>query len=176
MTRLSWTWACPAWTACRCSSGGAAKGLRAPVLILTARHQWSDKLAGFNAGADDYLTKPFELEEVVLRLRALIRRSSGQASPVLTCGAIQLDTNSGVVTEDGVPIKLTPHEFRILSYMLHNQGRVITRSTLSDHTSDRYSDRDSNVVDVLLSRIRRKLRSKVIETIRGQGYRLASSR
>lgn len=144
-----------------------------PVLILTARSRWSDKLAGFNAGADDYLTKPFELEEVRLRVQALIRRSAGQASTILTCGPVRLDTNTGRVTVNGVPLQLTAQEFRILAYLMHNQGRVVSRATLIDHVYDRSVSFESNVVDVMLSRIRRKLSVSIIQTVRGQGYRLA---
>jgi len=150
-----------------------AEGVGTPVLVLTARSRWSDKLAGFNAGADDYVTKPFEMDEVVLRLRALVRRSTGRTSTVLTCGPITLDTTTDEVAVDGRAVRLTAHEFRILAYLMHHPGRVITRTTLQDHTTDRHTDRMSNVVDVLLSRIRRKLGVNVIQTIRGQGYRLA---
>ena len=149
------------------------EGITVPVLILTARSRFSDKMAGFAAGADDYLTKPFEPEEVVVRLRALIRRAAGHATSVLSCGPVQLDTAGGRVTANGVPLHLTAQEFRILSYMMHHQGRVITRSTLMAHVYDHASSRESNVVDVLLSRIRRKLPVNIIQTVRGQGYRLA---
>lgn len=148
-------------------------GMAAPVLILTARSRFSEKLAGFAAGADDYLTKPFEPEEVVVRLRALIRRAAGHASTVLTCGPVMLDTAGGRVTANGVPLHLTAQEFRILSYMMHHQGRVISRATLMAHVYDHAANRESNVVDVLLSRIRRKLPVNIIQTVRGQGYRLA---
>lgn len=144
-----------------------------PVLILTARTRWSDKLAGFNAGADDYVAKPFEMDEILLRVRALIRRAAGQASPILKCGPLTLDTNTGRVTEHGVPVALTTHEFRILQYMMHHPGRLITRSMLMDHVYDHTAAQASNVIDVLVSRIRRKLSSAPIETVRGQGYRLA---
>ncbi|MEQ8968377.1 MAG: response regulator transcription factor [Azospirillaceae bacterium] len=149
-----------------------AEGMATPVLVLTARSRWSDKLAGFNAGADDYVTKPFEMEEVVLRLRALVRRSTGRTSTVLACGPITLDTTTDVVAVNGRPIRLTTHEFRILAYLMHHPGRVISRTTLQDHTTDRHTDRMSNVIDVLLSRIRRKLGVDAIQTVRGQGYRL----
>ncbi len=149
------------------------QGLTFPVLILTARGRWSDKLAGFNAGADDYVVKPFEMDEVVVRVRALIRRSAGHAAPTLKCGPVSLDTHSGRVTVNGLPLQLTGQEFRILEFMMHHPGKLITRSALSDHVSERTADQTSNVVDVLISRIRRKLSVNLIQTVRGQGYRLA---
>jgi two-component system, OmpR family, response regulator len=145
-----------------------------PVLILTARGRWSQKMAGFNAGADDYVTKPFEMDEVVYRLRALIRRAAGHSQPELTCGPVRLDTNSARVAVNGIPVQLTAQEFRILSYLMHHQDKVVSRTELSEHVYDRHFDRDSNVLDVLIGRIRKKLGADVIETIRGQGYRLAS--
>lgn len=148
-------------------------GRTLPVLILTARTRWSDKLAGFNAGADDYLTKPFEAQEVVVRLRALIRRSSGHASAELTCGPIRLDTNTSMVSVNGMPVHLTGQEFRILSYLMHHAGKLVSRGELVEHVYDRVADPDSNVIDVLLGRIRRKLNVSIIQTVRGQGYRLA---
>ncbi|MEO1092786.1 MAG: response regulator transcription factor [Pseudomonadota bacterium] len=149
------------------------EGRKTPVLILTARSRWSDKLAGFNAGADDYVVKPFEMEEVVLRLRALIRRSAGQPSSVLSCGPVRLHTSEARVLDNGVPVDLTPQEFRIFAYLMHHPNRVIDRPTLAAHIYDRHSERESNVIDVLLSRIRRKLSVNVIQTVRGQGYRLS---
>jgi len=151
-------------------------GLTFPVLILTARTSWSDKLAGFNAGADDYVTKPFEMDEVLLRVRALIRRAAGRPAPVLRCGTLSLDTNTARVTDNGVPVQLTSQEYRILEYMMHHPGRLITRSTLMDHVYDHSTSQTSNVIDVLVSRIRRKLSGNPIETVRGQGYRLAEPR
>lgn len=152
------------------------EGSETPLLILTARSRMSDKMAGFNAGADDYLTKPFEMEELVLRLRALIRRSAGQTASILSCGPVSLDTHTGRVTVNGVPLQLTPQEFRILAYFMHHPGRVISRQTLIAHVYDRHFNRESNVVDVLLGRIRRKLSVNIIQTVRGQGYRLAMPR
>ncbi len=152
------------------------EGSDIPVLILTARSRWSDKLAGFNAGADDYVVKPFEMDEVVLRLRALIRRSAGQASAVLTCGPVQLFTSEGRVADNGGTVELTPQEFRIFAYLMHHPNRIITRQTLAAHVYDRHSERESNVIDVLISRIRRKLSVNVIHTVRGQGYRLSPPR
>jgi two-component system OmpR family response regulator len=144
-----------------------------PVLILTARGRWHDKLAGFNAGADDYLTKPFQLEEVVLRLRALIRRSTGHGTPLLTCGPLALDVNAGRFTCDGEPVALTPQEHRILAYLMHHQRKVVSRTELGEHVYDIGYDPDSNVIDVLIGRIRRKLpRPGVLRTIRGRGFQL----
>lgn len=143
-----------------------------PVLILTARGRWSDKMAGFNAGADDYLTKPFEMDEVVYRLRALIRRAAGHAQPELTCGPLRLDTNSGRVSVDGVPVQLTAQEFRILSYLLHHPGRIVSRTELMEHVYDRLFESDSNSLEVLLGRVRKKVGTGLIQTVRGQGYML----
>jgi len=150
-----------------------AAGRLVPVLILTARGRWSEKMAGFNAGADDYMTKPFEMEEVVYRLRALIRRASGHAQPELTCGPLRLDTHGGRVSADGVPVTLTAQEFRILSYLMHHSGKVVSRTELMEHVYDRLYDSDSNVLEVLVGRIRRKVGPELIQTVRGQGYRLA---
>ena len=143
-----------------------------PVLVLTARSRWHDKLAGFNAGADDYLTKPFQLDELILRLRALIRRSAGHAQPQLACGPLALDVNTAKFSLDGAPLSLTAHEFRILAYLMHHPGRLVTRSELGDHVYEGGFDSDSNVLDVLIGRIRRKLPKGLIETVRGQGFRL----
>jgi DNA-binding response OmpR family regulator len=151
-----------------------AEGVAVPVLILTARERWSEKLAGFNAGADDYVTKPFTPDEVAVRLRALIRRASGHASPILECGPLRLHDGSGRFTLDGAPLSLTAQEFRILEYLMHRRDRVVTRLDLVDHVYDRDGDRDSNVIDVLIARIRRKLGAPLIETLRGQGWRLAT--
>lgn len=150
-------------------------GRSMPVLILTARSRWSEKMAGFNAGADDYMTKPFEMEEVVYRLRALIRRASGHAQPELVCGPMRLDTNTGRVTLDGMAIQLTAQEYRILSYLMHHPGRIISRTELMEHVYDRHFDSDSNVLEVLLGRIRKKVGSGMIQTVRGQGYILTAS-
>ncbi len=148
-------------------------GRSMPVLILTARGRWSEKMAGFNAGADDYMTKPFELDEVVYRLRALIRRASGHAQPELACGPLRLDTNTARVAVDGAPVQLTAQEFRILAYLMHHTGRIVSRAELIDHVYDRHFDRDSNVLEVLLGRIRKKIGPDLIRTVRGQGYMLA---
>ncbi len=150
-------------------------GRTVPVLILTARGRWSEKMAGFNAGADDYLVKPFEMEEVVYRLRAIIRRASGHAQPELTCGALRLDTNGGRVSVDGMPIQLTAQEFRILSYLMHHADRIVSRTELVEHVYDRHFDLDSNSLEVLIGRIRKKIGAEYIQTVRGQGYKLKES-
>ncbi|WP_299234737.1 response regulator transcription factor [uncultured Halomonas sp.] len=147
-------------------------GIELPVLVLTARTRWADKAAGFSAGADDYVTKPFETAEVLFRLRALVRRSHGHAHPVLRVGELSLDTHSGSVTLAGRPISLTAQESRLLAYLAHAAPRVVSRSELAEHVYDRDHEPDSNVIDVQISRLRRKLGATRIETLRGQGYRL----
>jgi len=143
-----------------------------PVLILTARDNWHEKVAGIDAGADDYLTKPFHMEELLARLRALIRRSSGLASPMLQCGALALDTRSSRVTLDGQPVTLTSHEYKVLDYLMHRPGMVVSRSELTEHIYAQDFDRDSNTIEVFVGRLRKKLPAELIETVRGQGYRL----
>nr|WP_319386657.1 response regulator transcription factor [uncultured Roseibium sp.] len=150
-------------------------GRTMPVLILTARDRWSDKVAGIDAGADDYVAKPFHMEEVLARVRALVRRAAGHASNELTCGPVRLDLRAGRVTVDGSPIKLTSHEYRLLSYLLHHQGKVISRTELTEHLYDQDFDRDSNTVEVFVGRLRKKIGSDLIETIRGLGYRLGTA-
>lgn len=145
-----------------------------PVLILTARDNWHEKVAGIDAGADDYLTKPFHMEELLARVRALIRRAHGQASPVLQCGALALDTRSGRVTVDGVAVTLTGHEYRVLDYLMHRPGQVVSRTELTEHIYAQDHDRDSNTIEVFVARLRRKLPADCIETVRGMGYRLAA--
>ena len=145
-------------------------GVKTPVLILTARGRWHEKLAGFNAGADDYLTKPFEMDEVVVRIKALIRRSAGHATSILECGPLRLDVNAARFTFDGEPIVLTAQEYRILAFLMHHRGRVVSRTELSEHVYDRDFDRDSNVLDVLIGRIRKKLPENLLHTVRGQGF------
>lgn len=150
-------------------------GRTMPVLILTARDRWSDKVAGIDAGADDYVAKPFHMEEVLARVRALVRRAAGHASNELTCGNVRLDLRAGRVTVDGSPVKLTSHEYRLLSYLLHHQGKVISRTELTEHLYDQDFDRDSNTVEVFVGRLRKKIGSDMIETIRGLGYRLGAA-
>jgi len=151
-------------------------GRTMPVLILTARDRWSDKVAGIDAGADDYVAKPFHMEEVLARVRALVRRAAGHASNELTCGSVRLDLRSGRVTVDGSAVKLTSHEYRLLSYLLHHQGKVISRTELTEHLYDQDFDRDSNTVEVFVGRLRKKIGADTIETIRGLGYRLGEAR
>ncbi|HOZ25992.1 MAG TPA: response regulator transcription factor [Hyphomonadaceae bacterium] len=143
-----------------------------PVLILTARDRWSEKVAGFDAGADDYLTKPFVTEELLARLRALMRRAAGHASAALECGDLRVDTRAARASVNGEPIKLTAHEYRVLSYMMHHQGRVVPRTELVEHIYDQDFDRDSNTIEVFVGRLRRKIGSNRILTERGLGYRL----
>ena len=147
-------------------------GIDLPVLVLTARSRWADKAAGFSAGADDYVTKPFETAEVLFRLRALVRRSHGHAHPVLKIGDLAFDTHTGSVTLAGCPVGLTAQESRLLAYLAHAAPRVVSRSELAEHVYDRDHEPDSNVIDVQVSRLRRKLGARHIETHRGQGYRL----
>lgn len=148
-------------------------GRAVPVLILTARDNWSEKVAGIDAGADDYLTKPFHMEELLARVRGLIRRAAGQASPVLRCGDLMLDTRSGRVTLNGQPVTLTSHEFKVLDYLMHRPGAVVSRTELTEHIYAQDFDRDSNTIEVFVGRLRKKLPADMIETVRGQGYRLA---
>ena len=143
-----------------------------PVLMLTARDRWSDKVAGIDAGADDYVAKPFHMEEVLARLRALIRRAAGHAASTLECGDIALDTRTSKVTCGGKSIKLTSHELRLLSYMMHHQGAVVSRTELTEHLYDQDFDKDSNTIEVFMGRLRKKLNTDQIETIRGLGYKL----
>jgi two-component system OmpR family response regulator len=149
-------------------------GLAIPVLILTARGSWHERVQGIDAGADDYLVKPFRMEELLARIRALIRRSSGQLRPALAVGAVRLDPRTAQVTRDGVPVKLTGHEFRVLSYLMHQRGRVISQAELTDHIYAQDADRDSNTVEVFVARLRRKLGAEVVETVRGLGYRVGA--
>ncbi len=143
-----------------------------PVLILTARDRWSEKVAGFDAGADDYLTKPFYTEELLARLRALLRRAAGHSAAALECGELRVDTRAARATVDGEPIKLTAHEYRVLAYMMHHQGRVVPRTELVEHIYDQDFDRDSNTIEVFIGRLRKKIGSDRIQTERGLGYRL----
>jgi two-component system OmpR family response regulator len=151
-------------------------GHHVPVLILTARDSWHEKVQGIDGGADDYVAKPFRMEEVLARLRALIRRSSGNVTRELRCGALVVDPRAARVTVDGAPIKLTSHEFRVLSYLMHNRGRVVPQSELTEHIYSEGGDRDSNTVEVFVARLRRKLGPSYIETVRGLGYRIEADR
>jgi two-component system OmpR family response regulator len=147
-------------------------GIDVPVLVLTARGSWHEKVQGIDGGADDYVAKPFRIEEVLARLRALIRRASGHVTTELRCGALALDPRAAKVTVNGVPVKLTSHEYRVLSYLMHHRGRVVPQSELMDHIYAEGSDRDSNTVEVFIGRLRRKLGVPYIATVRGMGYRI----
>ena len=147
-------------------------GKTMPVLILTARDRWSDKVTGFDAGADDYLAKPFYTEELLARLRALLRRAAGIASADIEIGPLKIDTRGSRVTLDGNPVKLTSLEYRLLSYLAHHRGKVVSRTELVEHLYDQDFDRDSNTIEVFIGRLRKKLGVDVIHTVRGLGYRL----
>jgi two-component system OmpR family response regulator len=148
-------------------------GIVTPVLILTARDGWSQKVAGFDAGADDYLTKPFHTEELLARLRALLRRTAGHATANLSCGELLLDPKAARVTVKGEPMRLTSLEYRLLHYLMMHQGRVISRTELVEHLYDQDFDRDSNTIEVFIGRLRKKIGTDRIETVRGLGYRLS---
>jgi two-component system OmpR family response regulator len=145
-------------------------GRKMPVLILTARDRWSDKVAGFDAGADDYVAKPFHMEELLARVRALLRRSAGHATSDISCGPVTLDTKSSRVTVNGAAVKLTSLEFRLLAYLMHHKGKVVSRTELVEHLYDQDFDRDSNTIEVFVGRLRKKLGADVLHTIRGMGY------
>ena len=147
-------------------------GITVPVLVLTARGSWHEKVIGIDSGADDYVTKPFQIEEVLARLRALIRRATGLAAPLLQCGTIVLDPRAARVTKNGAPVRLTSHEFRVLSYLMHHRGRVVSQSELAEHIYARDADRDSNTVEVFIVRLRKKVGAGAIATVRGLGYRM----
>lgn len=147
-------------------------GRKMPVLMLTARDRWSDKVAGIDAGADDYVAKPFHIEEVLARLRALIRRAAGHASSELVCGPLRLDTKASKAEVGGQTLKLTSHEFRLLAYLMHHMGEVVSRTELVEHLYDQDFDRDSNTVEVFVGRLRKKMGVDLIETVRGMGYRI----
>lgn len=145
-------------------------GRTMPVLLLTARDRWSDKVAGIDAGADDYVAKPFHMEEVLARVRALVRRAAGRASNEMAVGRVSLDTRAGRVEVDGRAVKLTSHEYRLLAYLMMHQGRVVSRTELTEHLYDQDFDRDSNTIEVFVGRLRKKLGVDLIETVRGLGY------
>ncbi|MDY0014539.1 MAG: response regulator transcription factor [Rhodocyclaceae bacterium] len=151
-----------------------AAGRLMPVLILTARDGWHEKVAGIDAGADDYLAKPFHMEELLARLRALIRRAGGHASAELTCGPLTLDTRSSRATVAGQALTLTSHEYRVLAYLMHHRDQVVSRGDLIEHIYAQDFDRDSNTVEVFIARLRKKLPPGLIETVRGLGYRLTA--
>ena len=150
-------------------------GVALPVLVLTARGSWHEKVQGIDGGADDYVAKPFRMEEVLARLRGLIRRASGQLTAEMRCGTLALDARSARVTVQGVPVKLTSHEFRVLSYLMHHRGRIVSQRELTEHIYAQDVDRDSNTVEVFIARLRRKLGPSYIETLRGLGYRMSEA-
>jgi two-component system, OmpR family, response regulator len=146
------------------------EGKTMPVLLLTARDSWSDKVAGLDAGADDYLAKPFKMEELQARLRALIRRTSGLATSEMSCGPVLLDTRTSRVTVGDKVIRLTAQEYKLLAYLMHNKSKVVSRTELTEHIYDQDFDRDSNTIEVFITRIRKKLETDLIRTVRGLGY------
>jgi two-component system OmpR family response regulator len=150
-------------------------GLALPVLVLTARGSWHEKVQGIDGGADDYVAKPFQMEEVLARLRALIRRANRQLAPELRAGGVRLDPTSARVTRDGAPVKLTAHEFRVLAYLMQKRGGVVSQAELTEHIYAQGWDRDSNTVEVFVARLRRKLGPELIETVRGLGYRIEAA-
>ena len=147
-------------------------GRTMPVLILTARDRWSDKVQGIDAGADDYVAKPFHIEEVLARVRALVRRAAGHATNEIEIGPVRLDSRAGKVTVDGNPIRLTSHEYRVLEYLMIHRDRVVSRTELIEHLYDQDFDRDSNTIEVFVGRLRKKMSADIIETVRGLGYRI----
>jgi two-component system response regulator PhoP len=157
-----------------------AEGKKFPILVLTARDRWQDKVEGLEAGADDYLPKPFHFEELNARLQALLRRSGGWAAPTLTCGDINLDTRTQQVTVDGAPVELTSFEYRVLECLMIRAGEVLSKTELTERLYDQDFERDSNVIEVFIGRLRRKLdpgnSRQPIETLRGRGYRMALPR
>ncbi|MGI9302740.1 MAG: response regulator transcription factor [Gammaproteobacteria bacterium] len=160
--------------------GARAAGRKFPILILTARSRWQDKVEGLEAGADDYLVKPFHMQELLARVRALLRRTGGWAQPTLQCGPVELDTSSQTVQLKGEALDLTAYEYKVLEYLMLHAGEVVSKTELSEHIYDDDHDRDSNVIEVFIRRLRTKLDSdnslKPIETLRGRGYRLALPR
>jgi two-component system, OmpR family, response regulator len=152
-----------------------AAGRSFPILVLTARGSWTERVEGIDAGADDYLPKPFEIEELLARLRAILRRSAGHATATIVVGNVTLDPKLMRVTKGGVPVNLSPQEFRLVSYLMHNAGRIVPQQELSEHLQAEHFERESNAVEVLVGRVRRKLGSAMIETRRGFGYMFAAS-
>jgi len=150
------------------------QGLTLPVLILTARGEWADKVRGFRAGADDYVLKPFRMEEVVMRAQTLLRRAAGHAHNIVAAGALTLDSHTALITLDGMPLRLTPFETRLLRYLILHAGRVVSRTELSEHMYDAAADRDFKSLEVVIGRLRRKIGAGRLETLRGEGYRLLS--
>ena len=150
-------------------------GLDMPVLVLTASDRWHEKVAGFDAGADEYVAKPFHIEEVIARVKALVRRASGHASAIIQAGDVALDTRAGKVSVNGSAVRLTSLEYRLLSYLMHHTGKVVSRSELTEHLYDQDFDRDSNTIEVIVGRVRKKLGVELIHTVRGLGYRVEAA-
>jgi DNA-binding response OmpR family regulator len=150
-----------------------AAGVKTPVLVLTARGAWTERVEGIDAGADDYLPKPFQMEELIARVRALVRRATGHASAVLEAGGVLLDTRQMKVMVGGKPVNLSPLEYRLLCFLMHNRGQVVSQSELSEHLYSEGLERDSNSLEVLVGRLRKKLKVDLIETRRGFGYIVA---
>ena len=146
------------------------EGLATPVIVLTARGTWAERVDGIDAGADDYLPKPFRMEELLARLRALLRRSTGQVQPIMTIRGVSVDPRTQQVTVNSIPVQLTPLEYRMVSFLFHNKGRVVSQAELGDALYSHDNDRDSNAIEALVGRLRRKLKVDVIETRRGFGY------
>lgn len=149
-----------------------AEGLSMPVLILTARDSWHEKVSGMDAGADDYVTKPFHTQELLARVRALLRRAAGHASATLQCGDLQLDTRQAQFSLADQVLSLTGHEYKVLAYLMHNMEQVVSRTELTEHIYAQDQDRDSNTIDVFIGRLRKKLPAAYIQTVRGLGYKL----
>ena len=139
-------------------------------MVLTARGDWHERVEGIDAGADDYLPKPFQMQELIARLRGMVRRSTGQVAPVITIGPLSLDTRQMQVSLEGVPVHLSPQEYRLVSYLVHHAGRVISQLELTEQLYVQDFERDSNAVEVLVGRVRRKLGADLIQTRRGFGY------
>jgi two-component system, OmpR family, response regulator len=152
--------------------GWRSKGFDFPVLVLTARDRWTQKVDAFDAGADDYVVKPFHMEELMARVRALLRRRNGHAQSIIEINGLTVDTRGSRALIDGMPLKLTSHEFRVLHYLAQHVGKVVSRTELTEHIYDQDFDRDSNTIEVFVGRLRRKIGSERIETVRGLGYRL----
>jgi two-component system OmpR family response regulator len=145
-----------------------------PILVLTARDTWHDKVDAIDHGADDYVVKPFQMEEIMARVRALIRRAAGKLQAEMHHGALTLDARAARVTLNGVPVRLTSHEYRVLSYLMHHRERVVSQMELTEHIYAQDFERDSNTVGVFIGRLRRKLGASIIETVRGMGYRIGN--
>ncbi len=152
-----------------------AAGVDVPVLVLTARGSWHEKVQGIDSGADDYVGKPFQMEEVLARVRALIRRSHGRSTPLVQVGDLTLDPRGATITQNGAVVRLTSHEFRVLAYLMSHAGRVVSQTELSEHIYAQDADRDSNTVEVFIARLRRKLGAERIVTVRGLGYRMGDT-